>query len=235
MSRSEKELEKTEKSPSGEQKSLVAGDVGKADGADLFKHMMGGSKASDTLGRCEKRGDLAVDIDSKGEVTSVQTPSGTYRREADGKWNHISKEGIEEGPVFTNVKVEKDGTLSYDRGDRHYHRNPDGSAYAEEKDGPGRVYYDKNHRLVEAPAGDGHTRKFHYDENGKLDQIDGKLGHWDRTTGPDGKTQWVNRDNKEVWKGEFDMDPSTGDLWYTSHDGTSYTFTADGKDIRHKS
>jgi hypothetical protein len=232
MPRSEQELEKIE-SATGDQKSITVSAIGKAEGADIFKHMMGGTKTADSRSVCEKRGDRAVTVDANGQIESVTMPNGTImRREKDGNWNAISTDGIEEGPVFKNVKVEKDGTVSYDRNDKHIVINNDGSGSHEIMGGAGKVSFDKNGRITEAPAGDGRTRKFHYNEKGELDQIDGNLGHWDRQVGKDGKSEWVNRDSGDVWKGEFDINPDNGDVWYTTPDGTQHTFTADGKDIR---
>ncbi len=85
------------------------------------------------------------------------------------------------------------------------------------------IEFDKQGRVAETSGEDFTTRKFHYDENGKLDQIDGKLGHWDRSTDANGKTAWTNKNTGAVWHGEFNVDKS-GDLHFKTANGTSHTF-----------
>jgi len=91
-----------------------------------------------------------------------------------------------------------------------------------ESDGNGRVIYTR--------GTDGRMRNFHYDEEGKVDQIDGHLGHWDRVD-QNGQTAWVNRDTKAVWEGDFSID-ANGNVNYKPRQGTAWTFTRDGKDVR---
>jgi hypothetical protein len=92
------------------------------------------------------------------------------------------------------------------------------------------VDLDANKNVVETKGTDGKTRKFHYDENQQLDQIDGHLGHWDRTQDANGQTVWVNRDTNDKWQGDFTVDKN-GDVHF-SRSGSSWTFTRDGQDVR---
>jgi len=85
------------------------------------------------------------------------------------------------------------------------------------------VEYDQKGRVVETSGEDYTTRKFHYDENGKLDQIDGKLGHWDRSTDANGKSVWTNKNSGAVWHGEFSVEKD-GDLKFQKANGKSFTF-----------
>lgn len=85
------------------------------------------------------------------------------------------------------------------------------------------INYDEHGRVVETSGEDFTTRKFHYDENGKLDQIDGKLGHWDRSVDANGKSSWTNKNSGAVWHGEFNVDKD-GDLHFQNANGKTFTF-----------
>ncbi len=90
---------------------------------------------------------------------------------------------------------------------------------------------DPNGKITETRGADGGSRKFHYDENGKLDQIDGHLGHWDRSVDAQGNEKWTNKDFGAVWKGSFEVD-SDGDLHFHAQKGQSWNFTRDGEDVK---
>jgi YD repeat-containing protein len=89
------------------------------------------------------------------------------------------------------------------------------------------VETDSQGRVTEAKGSDGNTRTFHYDESGKLDAIDGRLGHWSLTTDGYGKDVWQNKDNGAEWKGTFAVD-SDGNLKFKSDNGQAWSFDRDG-------
>lgn len=114
-------------------------------------------------------------------------------------------------------------------------RNKDGSSdvYSEnERHQINHVKKDQQGRIREAENNDNKMlRKFHYDADGKLDQVDGRKGHWERSTDRDGREQWTNTSGR-VWRGKMHVD-DRGNLHYASNDGrTNLEFTIDGKDIR---
>lgn len=73
-------------------------------------------------------------------------------------------------------------------------------------------------------------REYKYDDRGELNEVKGVLGTWKLDHDKDGKTMWVNQNTKDVWHGDFNVDKD-GTLHYTAHDGQSYNFTRDGRDI----
>lgn len=101
----------------------------------------------------------------------------------------------------------------------------------------GATWYDAGGRVVETTVdvnvekGEKVNRDFGYDQDGKLNRIDGVLGHWERTTDKKGEVVWHNADRNLDWHGDFKVD-SKGNLHYDSHKGQDYTFTAEGKSIR---
>jgi YD repeat-containing protein len=107
-----------------------------------------------------------------------------------------------------------DGTTSHNEHDTKTNKN-----WSVETDSSGRV--------VEAKGTDGTTRSFGYDENGKLNEISGRLGHWELTSDADGKDVWRNKDTGTEWKGTFNVD-SNGNLVYKSREGSVWSFDRDG-------
>jgi hypothetical protein len=198
--------------------------------------------SNDLLPRCEaptheKRGPVEVTIDEYGEMFEVKDSRGnTYTKAADGKWNrHFEIGGYKSDEVVENLKVDCQGNLTYeynnDEKNVHvqYEQNIDGSwRYTNQF---GKFVYDKDQQLVEAPAGEGHSRKFHY-TNGVLDQIDGRLGHWDRVN-ENGKVSWVNKDTGVVWNGDFKMNLEL--LEFRGQNGSAWAFTPWGTDVNRNS
>ena len=181
----------------------------------------------------EKRGPVDVTIDEYGEMIEVKGKNGnTYTKTSDGKWTrHIEGASSKNDDVVENLKVDCQGNLSYDYNNNeknvhvHHEDNADGSwSYVNEY---GKFVCDKDNQLVEAPAGEGHSRKFHY-TNGQLDQIDGRLGHWDRFE-KNGQVSWVNKDTGTVWAGDFKMNGDN--LEYTGQNGSAWAFTPWGTDV----
>src|SRR4030095_9256646 len=86
-------------------------------------------------------------------------------------------------------------------------------------------------KITEATGSDGHRRKFEYDASGKLEHIDGRLGHWNRTVDENGKTVWVNKDTGAHWKGEFTLD-AQGNWHFKRHDGGTLVFGRNGETVR---
>jgi len=188
-------------------------------------------------GRCEaptheKRGPVEVTKDEYGEVLEVKTGSYTFTKNADGKWTQHQNEGRYKDDVVENFKVDEKGNYSFDYNNDernvhvHHEYNVDGSfAFTDEN---GKTAYDKDNNVVEAPSGDGKSRKFHYTD-GQLDQVDGNLGHWDRVV-KDGKASWVNKDSGVVWNGDFKM--KLDRLEYHGDNGANWEFTPWGTDVR---
>lgn len=187
----------------------------------------------------EKRGKFDVAVNERGEVTAITDKEGwTMRRAEDGNWYHISPDGKDldgtpQKGVYQNLRMDDKGNLSYDRDGRHIEQRADGTVINASTTDSSKFVWNSQGQLAEAPAGDGHQRKFHYDEQGKLDQIDGRLGHWERST-RDGQTVWVNKDTKEEWHGDFEVDRTNGDLHFKPRRGTHWTFTREGRDVRTK-
>ncbi|HEY9711935.1 MAG TPA: hypothetical protein V6C72_00620, partial [Chroococcales cyanobacterium] len=190
------------------------------------------------LPRCEapkheKRGPVEVTTDEYGEMFEVKDQAGTtYTKNSDGKWTkHYKDADPKSDDVVDNFNVGSDGKITYDYNNNdknvhvHFEHNADGSfSYTNEF---GKFVYDKDMQLVEAPAGEGRVRKFHY-TNGQLDQIDGVLGHWDRVQ-KDGQTSWVNKDSGAVWNGDFRLNIDI--LEYRGQDGAAWGFTPWGTDV----
>lgn len=213
------------------------------DEKQLLAGMNAGPENSCAAPKHEKRGAVDVTVDDTGSVIEVKSPynDSTFTKQADGSWTQHHDHPLfkgEKDEKVDNVKVDCDGKLTFDYNDDsrnvhvHYEFNADKSwAYTNEF---GRFVEDPQGRLIEAPSGEGHSRKFHYDENGKLDQIDGNLGHWDRAE-ENGKTVWKNRDSGAVWQGDFNVDSISNLLEYRGRDGSAYDFTAWGTDIKRPS
>jgi hypothetical protein len=179
----------------------------------------------------EKRGPVDVTSDEYGEMIAVKDSRGnTFTKRSDGKWVEHGDYG---DTTVENLTVDSKGNLSYDYNgkDTHTHNqwNADGSYSFDSKD-QGKLVYDKDNNVVEAPAGDGHSRKFHY-TNGQLDQIDGRLGHWDRVV-KDGQVSWVNKGTKAVWEGDFRVNAGSDALEFRGHNGAAWEFTTTGRDLR---
>jgi hypothetical protein len=180
----------------------------------------------------EQRGPVQVTVDEYGEMFAVKSGHDTFTKNSDGKWTrHFESGDYKNDEIVDNVKVDANGKLTYDYNDdaRNVHvkfeRNTDGSWKATNEFGT--FVYDNQTQLVEAPSGEGRSRKFHY-TNGQLDQIDGNLGHWDRVE-KDGEVSWVNRDSGAVWEGDFKM--NVDNLEYTGRNGSHWTFTPWGTDV----
>lgn len=189
-------------------------------------------------GKPEKRGETDVYLNKQGDIVGIHrmTPNGKdefWKREANGQWLQIEDGRTVRQPEISNVTVDKNGDIHY-RIDKHK------LSVVDKKDGMQQIKSDEtgstvtykrgDHHPVATTDGKGHGRKFHYDKDGKVDQIDGHLGHWDRRTNSKGETEWVNRDSKAVWKGDFEVH-STGDLIFKGQNGVAWKFTPDGKDM----
>ncbi len=186
--------------------------------------------------RCEKSNQKVGPLEFgyvNGEHISITGPKGEYfYKGSDSKWVEHMPPNKER--VVDNLSVDKDGNMKFDvvsNGHKvHHERNADGSHSVDSKEEyGGKLVYDKDGNLTAAPAGDGHTRKFHYDKDGKLDKIDGRLGQWERKV-EQGKTVWVN--NKGVrWEGEMSVNPKTNDLEFRGRNGVAWNFTTKGNDV----
>lgn len=182
----------------------------------------------------EKRGNVDVTVDENGQVIEVKGLKGiTFTKQADGSWEERlpgAKEG-EHSKVY-NVKVDCNGDVFVDfgTGDKvaHTRYGNDGSFDYEDKNGKWK--YNPAGQMIEAPAGDGTTRKFHY--TGKqLDEVEGRLGHWKRHD-DHGHITWENKEKGLVWDGDMKVGMDLS-FMYKSNDGnTVYTFDIDGKDLR---
>lgn len=214
--------------------SNVAETCGFTSDDQLMKQLMDSGKPQ----RCEApthetRGPVEVTKDENGEVFEVKTANWTFTKGEDGKWIQRDNSGLLSENVVTNFQIDDKGNYSYnhdnDERNSHYHveHNADGSMVFTDENG--RLAYDEKQQVVEAGAGDGRQRKFHYDENGQLDQIDGNLGHWDRQV-KDGHISWVNKDSGVVWNGDFKM--VLDRLQYRGDDGGAWEFTPWGTDVR---
>lgn len=156
-----------------------------------------------------KHGHMRCQLDEKGDVFAISDDQGHFFMKFHDKWT-VTTEGVKGSREVSDVKVSNDGSYSY-------------------KDDSGKFSFDKEGRLTEAPAGDGHARKFHYDGQGQLDKIDGRLGHWEKQVN-DGKVSWINKDSKTVWEGDFKL--NQGILEFHASNGVAWAFTPQGKDVR---
>ncbi len=156
----------------------------------------------------EKWGCLDLTIDARGELFGLKDKHHTFRKFGDDWYEDL--DGGKTSKHIGKVEVNKqDGSYSFTNEN-------------------GKYRYDSQGQLVEAPAGDGHSRKFHYASNGQLDQIDGRLGHWDRQV-INGHVSWKNS-NGVVWNGDFKV--TEDGLEFRGENGVGYNFTAQGKDLR---
>ncbi len=177
-------------------------------------------------------GALEHGYDENNEHISITGPKGEYfYKGTDGKWvEHMPPSGER---TVENLTFDQDGNMTFDVvGDgnvAHHVRNADGSYSINSPEYGGTLKYDKDGNLVEAPAGDGKVRTFHY-ANGQLDQIDGRLGHWQRVE-KDGKVSWVNEQTKAVWEGEMHVNVKTNDLEFRGRSGVAWNFTTRGQDV----
>ena len=157
----------------------------------------------------EKAGKLDLTIDARGELFGLKDAHHTFRKFGDEWFEDL--DGGKTSKKIAKVEAHKDGSYSFTNEN-------------------GKYSYDNKGQLVEAPAGDGHSRKFHYDSNGQVDQIDGRLGHWDRQV-INGHVSWKNADGR-VWNGDFKV--TEDGLQFNGDNGISWGFTAQGKDLRLK-
>lgn len=157
-------------------------------------------------------GHLHCTLDEKGGLYTVNDGHGHFFMKFGDKWS-LSIEGEKNSREVKDLQVNKDGSYSY-------------------QDASGKFSYDKEGRLTEAPAGDGHSRKYHYDKDGHIDQIEGRLGHWERQV-KDGHVSWVNQSTKAVWQGDFKLN-NDGTLEFHASNGVAWGFTTHGRDVRIK-
>jgi len=175
-----------------------------------------------------------VDFYSSGDLKS----SDTLMDDTEHIHTEYDRNGKRKSEDYTNSDNDASSHWKYDTRTgnsvsgtyRYEDGTTDHSEYNPNTGGRWRVEGDANGNVVTAKGTDGRTRKFHYDDDHKLDQIDGHLGHWDRVD-QEGKTIWVNRDTKAQWEGDFRVD-SKGNLTFESGKGTDWTFTRDGQDMR---
>ncbi len=177
-------------------------------------------------------GALEYGLDEKGDpITITGTRGEFFYKGSDGKW--VQHMPPDRERTVENLLVDNEGNMEFDvvsNGYKvHHERNVDGSHSVDSKEYGGKLVYDKNGNLTEAPAGDGHTRKFHYDKDGQLDKIDGRLGQWERKV-EQGKVVWVN-DKGVRWEGEMRVNPKTNDLEFRGGNGVAWNFTTHGKDV----
>ncbi len=177
-------------------------------------------------------GTLEHGYDENNNHISISGPGGEYfYKGSDGKWvEHMPPSGER---TVENLKFDNDGNMEFDVVGEgtvaHHKRNADGSHSIDSPEHGGLLAYDKDGNLIQAPAGDGQVRKFHY-TNGQLDQVDGRLGHWDRVE-KDGKVSWKNRDTGAVWDGDMKVNPKTNELEFRGRNGVAWNFTTTGKDV----
>lgn len=242
-SRSFSNFERSDRTNADAHTSSLAGDLLLSKSAnDIFRQQCSASDLSlfppsqDLLCYApthEKRGPVDVTLDEYGEMIEVKDTHGnTYSKTADGKWaRHFESGGYKHDDIVENVKVDCDGNLSYDYNDNerniHVHHEYRADGFTSHTNEFGKFVYDKDQQLIEAPAGEGFSRKFHY-TNGQLDQIDGRLGHWDRVE-KDGQVSWVNKDTGAVWEGDFSM--SLDMLEFKGRNGAAWAFTPWGTDV----
>jgi len=182
----------------------------------------------------EHIGPIDVVKNPGGEHTEISTPKGDYfYKTPDGHWTYILPGGYEM-PV-ENVNYDDQGNISFDIAgpDGAIERNrinADGTSSRESADIGGTIAYDKDGNVTEAPSGIGRMRQYHYTD-GKLDKIDGNLGHWERVE-KDGQVSWVNTEKGLKWDGDFQVDKQTGDLIFKARNGIAWGFTTRGGDRR---
>ncbi len=186
----------------------------------------------------EKLNGTDVYTNSKGEVVGIHKMDRNgkdefWRRGKDGKWTFDANGKTVKMDEISDVTVDKGGNIHY-RVDKHkisvVENNKQQRVTSDDSGASVFLETEGNHtRPVATTDGKGHGRKFHYDKDNKVDQIDGHLGHWERRTNAKGETEWVNNKNKAVWKGEFEV-KSNGDLIFKGQNGVTWKFTKEGKD-----
>jgi hypothetical protein len=157
-------------------------------------------------------GHLHCMLDEQGGLYTVSDGHGRFFMKQGDKWS-LTIDGEKGSREVKDLQISKDGSYSY-------------------KDASGKFSFDKEGRLTEAPAGDGHSRKYHYDKDGHIDQIEGRLGHWERQV-KDGHASWINKGTKAVWQGDFKLN-NDGTLEFDAASGIAWGFTTHGKDVRIK-
>ncbi len=187
----------------------------------------------------EKLGGTDVYKNQDGEVIGIHRMDHNgkdefWRKGPDGKWTIDTEYKSNQMDSISNVTVDKNGDIHYRIEDQKVSvvDSKDAVKRATSDETGATTTYERNEgvlRPTETTDGKGHGRKFHYDKDNKVDQIDGHLGHWDRRTNANGETEWVNRDSKAVWKGEFEV-KSNGDLIFKGQNGVTWKFTKEGKD-----
>lgn len=199
-------------------------------------------RAAKDKGKVEHRGNVEVELNAKGELTRFKTADGKelWFKGGDGHWYSTTKEGTMKQDIYTDVSVDKDGSIRKVWIDKWTTvERPNGSTQHIGPDGSG-VTYDsggKNHdyRPEATTDAQGRSRKFHYDENErhKVIEIEGNLGKWERKTDDKGQPYWENQNTKAVWKGDFKVEVN-GDLTFKGRNGVVWSFTREGKDILKK-
>ncbi len=170
-------------------------------------------------------GDLKSADTAMDEHTKIHTEydKNTGRRKSEDYTNDNNSSSHWEYNTRTGNSVS--GTYKYGDGSTSH------SEVDPKTNKPWFVDTDGNNNVVETKGTDGKVRKFHYDENNKVDSIDGHLGRWDRSTDAQGRSSWINRDNGSVWEGDMNVDKN-GNIHYQGRNGSSWVFTRDGQDIR---
>lgn len=214
----------------------VADATSQASDASLYQFADATVRAARQYPRSEANnrtlGVLEHGFDENNEHVSITGPRGEYfYMGSDGKWvEHMPPSGER---TVENLTFDNDGNMEFDVVGEgtvaHHKRNADGSYSINSPEYGGTLKYDKDGNLVEAPAGDGQVRKFHY-TNGQLDQIDGRLGHWERVE-KDGKVSWRNERTGAVWEGEMHVNVKTNDLEFRGRNGVAWNFTTKGQDV----
>lgn len=181
----------------------------------------------------EQVGPLDVVKDANGDLSVVSNMQGDYfYKTPDGKWVYKTPDGMK--TEVENLKIDDKGNLTYELmvngiAERRQ-MNADGTSSRESSEIGGKITYDKDGNVTEAPSGKGRMREYHY-TNGQLDKIKGNLGDWERVE-KDGQVSWVNKEKNLTWQGDFEVNPETGDLIFKARAGVVWGFTARGDEMR---
>lgn len=186
-------------------------------------------------------GNLKIVSDKDPATPDPDLPEIIYK-EMTQKYGYDEKSGNRVIRVVDTVDGEH-GTTLYDAATGEFKSEEatqkDGSKMVVENRGDGRsaaTSYDPQGRIVgtseelDPDLSNKYERQFGYDDQGNLNRIEGRLGHWEKRTGDDGKSYWQNTDKNLVWHGDFKIDHE-GNLHYDSHKGKDYEFTRDGIEI----
>lgn len=200
----------------------------KIDGSQISRDAAGNVVAIKNLAGEERRFSY-----TDGKLSAIKEPDGTAWSSKDGKtW---TQDGTRNS-ARVDISVDADGSVreKYPAG-KEVVKRTDG--WSEIKDGNATRFEKKNadgssvtknslDQVTQITDARGRTRKFEYDEQGRINKMTDSTGTWSSS---DGKN-WTNDKSKETWKGRLE-NSQEGLYREVQEDGSRKVFKTDGSKI----